>query len=198
MHEVDELAKELALIYGMPPDLHVPIAARNIEAITKYIGTVSEISTKAYLINPYYTPSPNSKLRIWKVNGSEILHYPKQVWVHVNYAAYRKAYHKAFPEQDLANLVIDHIMNRRVARLKGFEYLRVIPISRAANSSSGNVTEKYGFAYNSTNRMKQLNNQNQPFIQYSDVADIVKMLNINTGGKIQEGINKVLYYFDEE
>lgn len=182
----------------MPPDLHVPIAARNVEAITKYIGTISEISANAIVVNPYYVPSPNFKLPIWKIKGVEILHSPRQVWVHVNYTNYRKAYSKALPEQDIANLVIDHIMNRRVARLKGFEFLRVIPISRPANSSSGNVTEKYGFAYHSSERMKQLNSQNQPFIQYCDKADIVKMLNINTGGKVQEGINEVLYYFYEE
>lgn len=89
-------------------------------------------------------------------------------------------------------------MNRRVARLKGFEYLRVVPISRAANSSSGNVTEKYGFAYHSTKRMQQINKYNQPFIQYCDKADIVKILDIKTGGKFQEGINNVLYYFYEK
>lgn len=198
MNEIDEIAKELALRWGMSPDLHVPIAARNVEAIIKYIGVTSKISANALLVNPYNIPKLNSNLRIWKVKESEVLHKPKQVWVHVNYANYRKAYNKAFPEKDLTNLVIDHIMNRRVARLKGFDYLRVIPISRAANSSSGNVTEKYGFAFHNTVHMKQVNNFNQPFIQYCDKADIVKMLNINTGGNIQDGINDVLYYFDEE
>jgi len=198
MNEIDELAKVLALRWGMPTDLHVPIAARNVEAIIKYIGVTSKISPNAFLVNPYSIPKLNSKLRIWKIKESEIFHNPKQVWVHVNYANYRKAYNKAFPEMDLTNLVIDHIMNRRVARLKGFDYLMVIPISRAANSSSGNVTEKYGFAFHSTDHMKQVNNHNLPFIQYCDKADIVKMLNINTGGNIQDGINDVLYYFDEE
>jgi hypothetical protein len=198
MEEIDELAKKLVRENGMPPDLHVPIAARSLEAITRYLGIVSEISKRAVLVSPFSSPSPNNKLPIWKVKGVEILHHPRQVWVHVNYTAYRKVYSKAFPDEDLTNLVIDHIMNRRLARLKGFEYLRVIPISRAANSSSGNVTEKYGFAYHSTNRMKHLNSENRPFIQYGDIADIVKMLNINTGGKFQQGINDALHYIYEE
>ena len=42
---------------------------------------------------------------------------------------------------------IDHILNRRVARLKGFYYLRVIPVSPGVNTSSGGVTENYGFEY---------------------------------------------------
>lgn len=149
-------------------------------------------------MTPYSIPISNNKLHIWKIKEAEIIHCLKQVWVNVNYTNYRKAYNKAFPEQDLTNLVIDHVMNRRVARLKGFEYLRVIPISRAANSSSGNYAEKYGFTYHNTNHMKQLNKKYQPFIQYADIVDIVKMLNINTGGKIQEGIKEVLFYFCEE
>lgn len=201
MRAIDELAKELAVRFGMPADLHIPIAARNKEAIHKYIGPFSEIftkSNKALLVKIEDAPCINNKLAIWKVKGSEIFHCTLQVWVHVDYADYRKAYHKAFPEQDLTILVIDHIMNRRVARLKGFEYLRVIPISRAANSSSGNMTEKYAYEYHSTAEMKQSNSRVQPFIQYGDIADIVKMLNIRTGGSFQEGVNEALKYLYEE
>jgi hypothetical protein len=96
---------------------------------------------------------------------------------------------------DFKQNVIDHVMNRRIARLKGFEYLRVVPISRAANSSSGNITEKYGYDYHSSAYMQKVNKDNKAFIQYCDMADIVKMLDIKTVGKIQEGINEVLHYF---
>lgn len=187
----------------MPSDIHIPIAARSKEAITKYIGTISEIHSKsqinsAFLVKLDEFPCADKKSAIWKVKEAEILHCTSQMWVHVNYTNYRKAYQKAFPEQNLKNFVIDHIMNRRVARLKGYEYLRIIPISRAANSSSGNITEKYGFEYHCTERMMQLNCQNSPFIQYGDIADIVKMLNIKTGGSFQEGVNEALKYLLEE
>ena len=46
--------------------------------------------------------------------------------------------------------------------------------------------------------MEEINRQNPPYIQYCDKADIIKMLNIKTGVKIQEGINEVLYYFYEQ
>ncbi|MES2558283.1 MAG: hypothetical protein V4590_00980 [Bacteroidota bacterium] len=197
----DVLAKEFAARYGMTPDLHIPIAARTIDAISTYIGTFSRIfpnSDNALMVTPYSIPLPNKKLPIWKVKGVEILHSHRQVWVRVNYTNYRKAYAHAFPEEEINDLVVDHVMNRRVARLKGYEYLRVTLISRAANSSSGNFTEKYGFAYHKSQHSKYLDIEKQPSIQYCDKADIVKMLNINTGGKIQEGINEVLYYFYEQ
>jgi hypothetical protein len=168
MRETDELAKELAVRWGMPSDLHVPIAARNIDAIIRYIGSATKISSSAFIVAPYEVPPRNPKLRIWKIQEADIFHHPRQVWVHVNYTSYRKAYSFAFPDQDLKNLVVDHIMNRRLARLKGFEYVRVVPISRSANSSSGNITEKYGVAYHSTPGIKQHNALNQPSIQYCD------------------------------
>jgi len=195
---IDELAKALAVKYGMPPDLHVPIAARNVDAINTYIGQATEISNRAFIVDTNHTPSPNVKLPVWKVKGVEILHCQKQLWVHVNNNYYRKAYMKAFPEENLGDLVIDHIMNRRLARIRGFEYIRVVPISRAANSSSGNVTEKYAIDYHSSPNMMEANNRRQPYIYYADTADIVKMLDIKPGGKIQDGINEALYYFCEE
>ncbi len=203
MKAIDKLAEDLAYKFGMPAGLHIPIAARNMEAIEKYIGSITEVlstsqSFKAFLVTVDDSQFINRKLAIWKVNGSEILHFTKQVWVHVDFSGYRRAYQKAFPDLDLNNLVIDHILNRRVARLKGLEYLRVIPISRAANSNSGTITEKYGFEYHNTENMKQLNNQILPFIQYADLADIVKMLNLKTGGSFQDGVNEAQKYLLEE
>ncbi|MBK9983321.1 MAG: hypothetical protein IPP15_13145 [Saprospiraceae bacterium] len=40
MKAIDELAKALAVRYGMPSDIHVPIAARDKESIEKYIGHI--------------------------------------------------------------------------------------------------------------------------------------------------------------
>ncbi|MEA2235919.1 MAG: hypothetical protein QOC81_643 [Thermoanaerobaculia bacterium] len=81
-------------------------------------------------------------------------------------------------------------MNRRVARLKGFRYIRIVPISRAANSSSGGLSEKWGVAYHSTARMIASNKDAGTFVQYADLADIVKMLNIKTGGSLQDAVNE--------
>lgn len=202
MIEIDEKAKARAHILGMPPDVHIPIGARSKNAIEKYIGSVTEIKhvrpKNAFLVTPHFIPEPNTKLPLWKLKESAILHCDKQVWVHVDYGSYRHAYIKACPEKDVKDYFIDHILNRRVARLKGFEYLRVIPVSREVNTSSGGVTEKYGFNHHSTDRMKNLNQIDQAYIEYADIADLVKMLNQKTGGKFQDIIRDSLDLLVEE
>lgn len=202
MIEIDEKAKEMARIWGMPLDVHIPIAARDKDSISKYIGSIKTIKMiqpeKAFIVTPHFCPELNTKLPLWKLKESSILHSNKQIWVHVDYSSYRTAYIKACPEEDVKGLFIDHILNRRVSRLKGFYYIRVIPVSPNVNTSSGGVTEKYGFEYHSTDHMKQLNEESQPFIQYADIADIVKMLNQKTGGKFQDIIRDSLYLLEEE
>ncbi len=202
MFEIDEIAKEEARKYGMPPDVHIPIAARDKYSIAKYIGSINSIdsvpSDKAFLVIPHYIPELNVKLPLWKIKESTIFHYSKQIWVHVNYACYRKAYIQACPEENVKGFVLDHILNRRMARLKGFDYLRIIPVSPNTNTSSGVVTEKYGFEYHSTENMKNVNLQNKALIQYADLADIVKMLNLKTGGLLQDIVNEAQSWIREE
>jgi hypothetical protein len=121
---------------------------------------------------------------------SAILHHSQQVWVHVDYRGYREAYAKAFPDESLSELVLDHILNRRMARAMRFDYLRIVPISRGANSSSGGLPEKWGVAYQSSPEMLRINAQRRSFIQYADLGDIVKMLNLKTGGALQDAVNE--------
>ena len=71
----------------------------------------------------------------------------------------------------------DHVLNRRVARLKGFSYLRIVPISRGANSSHGSLSEGWSVAYHSTPQMREINRASLASVQYADIADIAKMLN---------------------
>jgi len=85
-----------------------------------------------------------------------------------------------------------------MARLKRFNYLRIIPISRGSNSSSGGVSEGYGFDYHSTPEMIERNKSCPAFIQYADAADIVKMLDLKTGGTLQEGVRDGLKLMEPE
>lgn len=117
--------------------------------------------------------------------------------MHVDYKYYRSAYILACPEENITGYVLDHILNRRVARLKGFQYLRIIPVSKGVNTNSGAVTEKYGYNYHSSDRMKNINRQAQPFIEYADIADLVKMLNQKTGGKFQDNIRDAIFLLEE-
>jgi hypothetical protein len=202
MIEIDIFAVEMALRCGMPPDVHIPIGARDINSIIKYIGHPIKISSipieKAFILTPHHIPLKNSKLPLWKENESHILHSPKQIWVHVDYRGYRSSYIKACPEINVNGYFLDHILNRRVARLKGFYYLRIIPVLPSVNTSSGGVTEKYGFEYHSSDYMKKKNSENKASIEYADLADIVKMLNLKTGGQFQDIVNDCQYLLEEQ
>ena len=192
---IDEVARDVALTrYALPLCLHIAVAARDEDAVERFVGHIETVlmstgQTKALLVRAYDAPAPDTRLPIWEQPGVVMLCATRQVWVDVDYRAYRRAYAAAFPEQDLGGLVLDHVMNRRVARLKGFRYLRIVPISREANSSSGGLSEKWAVAYHGTPEMVATNKKLGTFIQYADLADIVKMLNIKTGGSLQDAVN---------
>ncbi len=192
--EIDLEAVRTPQLSGLLPCLYVPIAARNEYAIQRFVGKIIEVlaggtPSKALLVESYEPPKRENRLPIWQLEEANILHHPRQVWVHVDYSSYRKAYYKAFPEYPLNDVVLDHILNRRVARLKGFIYIRIIPISRAANSSSGGLAEKWSVEYHNSPKMKQLNKDSKSSVQYADLADIVKMLNLKTGGSLMDPVN---------
>ena len=192
---IDKHAIRIPQSSGLLPCLYVPVAARDTKAIEKYVGRIvrglsRHSPSKAYLIEAHDPEKPDQRLAIWRHPGALILHYPRQVWVHVDYSDYRRAYLRAFPDVDLTGLVLDHVMNRRVARLKGFAYLRIVPISRAANSSHGGLSEGWSVEYHSSPRMREINKASQAAVQYADLADIVKMLNLQGGGSFMANVNE--------
>lgn len=191
---IDPHAVRIPQMSGLMPCLYIPVAARDMQAIETYVGRVLTplargLPSKALLVEAYEPEKPDERLAIWRHPQAAVLHYPRQVWVHVDYTAYRRAYHQAFPTVDLAGLVLDHVMNRRVARLKGFKYLRIVPISREANSSHGGLSEGWGVDYHSSPRMRELNKASQSVVQYADLSDIVKMLNMEGGGSFMDNVN---------
>jgi hypothetical protein len=192
---IDQQAIRIPQSSGLLPCLYVPVAARDTNAIETYVGRIVgglslRSPNKAFLIEAHEPDEPDERLAIWKHPGAAILHYPRQVWVHVDYSAYRRAYLRAFPDADLTGLVLDHVMNRRVARLKGFTYLRIVPISRKANSSHGGLSEVWAVEYHSSPRVMKLNRTSQAMVQYADLADVVKMLNMEGGGSFMETVNE--------
>ncbi|MFT7472705.1 MAG: hypothetical protein ACI8XU_002608 [Kiritimatiellia bacterium] len=195
MIEIDPVAKtEVVEKWAMPASLHLPISARDKNSLFRFIGKlVRELSSantdKAFLIRVPPPATINKKLAVWSIPESNALHQPLQVWVHVDYRNYRKAYISAFPEEDISSMVIDHVLNRRLAKIKGFNYVRLLPISRSANSSSGALSEQWGIKYHSSPRMRQINQEKGNYIQYADLSDLVKMLNLNTGGGVMDAVN---------
>ncbi len=90
----------------------------------------------------------------------------------------------------MTGLVLDHVMNRRVARLKGFTYLRIVPISRRANSSHGGLSEGWAIEHHTSPVMRERNRASQAGVQYADLADVVKMLNMEGGGSFMDVVNQ--------
>jgi hypothetical protein len=192
---IDQHAVRIPQRSGLLPCLYVPIAARDIHAIETYVGRiVARLSRglieKALLVESNEPEPPDDRLAIWTLPESAVLHSSRQVWVHVDYTAYRRAYRQAFPDINLTGYVLDHVMNRREARLKGFAFLRVVPISRAANSSHGGLSEGWGVEYHSSPEMMERNRMSQAAVQYADLADIVKMMNMEGGGSLMDIVNE--------
>lgn len=202
MKEIDLLAKfDVEKKYGLPYSLHVPIAARDKSSITRFIGDiVLELSKpntdKAFLISVATPPDINSKLAIWKLERSEMLHKNFQVWVDVSYHGYRKAYIKGFPNENIDSFVLDHAINRRIAALKGFRYVRLIPVSREVNSSSA-FSEKWGVAHHGSEHMQKVHRERKVYIQYADTPDILNMLNIKPGGGVMNTVRDADYLWKE-
>ena len=191
---IDLHAAQMPWMAGFLPCLYVPIAARDINAIETYVGMIHNHlalreKQKALLVGAHEPEKPDARLPIWQIPKSAVLHHPRQVWVHVDYTDYRRAYMRAFPDGYLADFVIDHVMNRRVARLKGFQYLRVVPVARTVNSSHGGLSEKWAVAYHRSSRMMEINRASKAAVQYADISDIVKMINMEGGSSLMAIVN---------
>lgn len=192
---IDPQALDIPQRSGLPPCLYIPVAARDENAIERYVGTIilrltRGSSSAALLVEAHEPEKADMRLPIWSLPEASVLQYQKQVWVSVTYHEYRSAYSKAFPHVDLAGLVLDHVMNRRIARLKGFTYIRIVPISRQANSSHGGLSERWGAEYHRSRKMSAVNRASHAAVQYADLSDIVKMLSMQGGGSFMEIVNE--------
>jgi hypothetical protein len=191
---IDEAAKEIAFRrWVLPECLHVPIAARDEAAIQTYIGDIFSViapgtPNQALLVVTMEPPVPDLRLPIWQMPASSILHHRLQLWVHVRHRGYRKSYQSAFPDEHVRDRIMGHILNRRLAELKGFDYVRLVPISREANSSSS-TSENWGIGVHKAAKRAENSPNTGPFIQYADLPDLVELMDIQTGGGLMDVIN---------
>ena len=136
--------------FGLPPSLHVPIAAADLAAIERYVGpVVARIAGRkrpvnAILIEPGRPPTEEDPaVPIWREPDAERhldrLHPDRQVWVHVDYSGYRRAWIRLGMPEPGTDVFLDHIQNREAVRLGGrhHPYLRLCPVSRRVNTSGG-------------------------------------------------------------
>ena len=191
---LDLIASERVRRYGIPDSLRVPIAAVDEAAIETYVGAIVRTlsgsgSRKAFLVE-LYAPTPvDPLLPIWDAPGSGILREPLQVWVHCGYCRYRTAYQRAFPDAQLHGRVLSHAMNRRLAAFKGFDFVRLTPTSRRANSSSA-FSEGWAIARHKTPEQIEANRKLGMSVQYADLTDLMLMLDLNLGGGLMEAVNE--------
>jgi hypothetical protein len=192
---IDEIASELALKrFGIPLCLHVPVAAVDETAIETYVGGVIQTLSggglrKAFLVKARAPPQIDLSYPIWDEPGSAIFHQTLQVWVHIGFTRYRQAYRRAFPEDDLAGLVLSHAVNRRIAALKGFDFVRITPTSRSANSSSA-FSEGWGVALHSEPSQMAANRRRGVHVQYADLTELMLMLDMRLGGGVMDAVNE--------
>ncbi len=193
--KIDQIARDIALHKSVLPNcLHAPTAAVNEEAITAYIGDIVQVlakgtPSKAFLVRAKKPSPADSRLPIWDLEGAAIIHRQMQVWVHIAYTRYRNAYRRAFPTEDIAGKVLSHTMNRRVAVLKGFQYVRITPVSRGSNSSSG-FSEKWGVNLHRNSGKSPEEARGGAFIQYADLSDLMLMMDIKLGGGVMSVVNE--------
>ena len=192
---VDHVAKEEAIRkWGLPECLHVPIAAIDEAAIVTYIGAIERVLSKgspnrALLVKVDSPRVIDPIFPIAHMESADILHSQMQVWVHIHYKGYRRAYKRAFPYEDIDTKVISHAKNRRIANLQGFQYVRITPISRGSNSSSA-FSEQWGVELHSTPTQMAANRSKGASIHYGDLAAIMLMLDIKLGGGVMDVVNE--------
>ena len=151
---VDEIARDLAVTrYGLAKCLHVPIGAVDEAAISTYVGEVQKVlsggsARMALLVLAKAPPPRDPGFTIWDLDGCRILHQQLQVWMDAAYTSYRRAYRAAFPDEELGDRILSHAMNRRVAALKGFQFVRLTrlpapPIPAAPSRKAGGHPAQY-------------------------------------------------------
>jgi hypothetical protein len=192
---IDEVARDLAITRsGLAEDLHVPIGAVDEAAISTYVGEVRKVlsggsSRKALLVQARPAPARDLRFPIWDVDGCDVLHQQLQVWVDVAYTRYRRAYCRAFPDEQLGDRILSHAMNRRIAALQGFQFVRLTPTSRSSNSSSA-FSEGWGVALHSTPAQMARNRERGVFINYADLSELMLMLDMKLGGGVMNAVNE--------
>jgi hypothetical protein len=172
--------------------LHVPVAAVDEVAITNYIGEIEQVlagGRKALLVRAKEPPWIDTQLPIWELAASKVLHERRQVWVHIGFTQYRRAYRKAFPDHAIDGKVLSRALNRRMAALMGFAYVRITPNSRGCNSSSG-FSEQWGVTLHAKPEQVATNRRRGASIHYADLAALMVMLDLKPGGGVMDAVNE--------
>src|SRR5579859_2661881 len=94
---IDGRAVHIPMKSGLPTCLYIPVAVRDTNAIEMYVGRIIRELTpifpgRALLVQAHEPEKPDERMAIWGLRKAIVLHFPKQVWVNLDYPAYRRAY----------------------------------------------------------------------------------------------------------
>lgn len=170
----------------VPECLHVPVVAVDEKAIADHIGDIVEVLSlgRALLVAIDPPPERDIRLPIWAHPAANMFFEPLQVWVNPNYTRYRRAYIRAKGLESVSGKVLAHVYNRRMATLRGYGFVRLIPVSRRANSSSS-FTEQWGVELAAADLGARRRKRGLR-MQYADLGDLLVMLDMSLGGGVQE------------
>lgn len=183
----DEAAYQQAMQEWVVPEcLHVPVVAVDEAAITDHIGEIVQVLSPGRALVVAIDPPPERDIRlpIWSYPTAKAFFEPLQLWVKPSYTRYRQAYVRAKGQESISGKVLAHVYNRRMAMLRGYGFVRLVPVSRRANSSSS-FTEQWGLELAATD-LSARRQQRGLRIQYADLGDLLVILDISLGGGVQE------------
>jgi len=172
--------------WAVPECLHVAVVAEDESAIADHIGDVVEVLSPGRALVVAIDPPPERDIRlpIWAHPMAGVFFEPIQVWVSPTYTRYRPAYVRAKGHESVSGKVLAHMYNRRMATLRGYGFIRLVPVSRRTNSSSS-FTEQWGVELADADQGAR-RRQRGLRMQYADLSDLLVMLDISLGGGVQE------------
>jgi hypothetical protein len=175
--EIDPFSETASL----PKCFVVPIASKDIKALKKYVGEFEPIEkypNDAFIVKFEKTECSNN-FDVWNHPRSYLINYERQLWVDVDFKNFNKVYRSEFPEFDITDDVhIDHLMNRRLARIFGYKYIRLIHVNNSTNVSSGAGAEKLAVDMHGDIELDK-----EAQMQYADPFELAKILDLQTGGR---------------
>jgi hypothetical protein len=181
--------------YGLEDCLIIPVAAKSIKSIEQFVGNIIEKLKDDMWCYVDFTPLSNpNNLEVWNHARSHLINQKLQCWVRINYIGYRNRYKKCFPDTNVDEMVIDHILNRRFAKVLGFNYVRLLHISKSANSSSGRGMEYDVINYRNPDGLSKFE-ESLDEIYYADPSDLMKMLNMKIGAFPLDNVRDNSYLF---
>jgi len=200
--KVDPIAKRIVLEERrLTEDLHVPLAAVDEDSISSFVGEIIRVvsfrtANRALLVRVPVPAADQRSLPIWQLGRSALIHPPIQLWVHIKYTAYRNAYKRAFPQENIKSQVLHHTTSRRKAEINGYQYVRLSPIPRRVNSSMALPERWYANLPHADTDPASI--RKGAMVRYADLDDLLVIMGVVLGGKPMNVVNEAQYLVDDK